>query len=62
MSLRLAGVPNLLTMHDGRVGVVDWELAQANSLPAVDVFFFLTYVAFSQRRAKKQAGIHGSLR
>ena len=44
-----------MTMKDGRVGVVDWELAQANSLPAVDVFFFLTYVAFSQRRAKKQA-------
>jgi aminoglycoside phosphotransferase (APT) family kinase protein len=49
-----ASDPNLLTMQDGRVGVVDWELAQANSLPAVDVFFFLTYVAFSQRRAKKQ--------
>ena len=47
--------PNLLTMEDGNVGVVDWELAQASSLPTLDVFFFLTYVAFSQRRAKKPA-------
>ena len=50
-----ASDPNLLSREDGTVGVVDWELALANSLPAVDVFFFLTYVAFSQRRAKKQA-------
>jgi thiamine kinase-like enzyme len=50
-----ASDPNLLTMKDGKVGVVDWELAQANSLPAVDIFFFLAYVAFSQRRAKKHA-------
>lgn len=48
-----ASDPNLLTLNDGSLGVVDWELAQANSLPAVDVFFFLAYVAFSQRRAKK---------
>lgn len=47
--------PNLLTLENGKVGMVDWELAQANSLPAVDVFFFLTYVAFSQRRAKRPA-------
>ena len=50
-----ASDPNLLRLQDGSVGLVDWELAQANSLPAVDIFFFLTYVAFSQRRAKKPA-------
>jgi hypothetical protein len=45
--------PNLLKLKNGDVGVVDWELAQANSLPLVDVIFFLTYVAFSRRNAKK---------
>jgi aminoglycoside phosphotransferase (APT) family kinase protein len=45
--------PNLLTLRDGSIGVVDWELAQPNSLPAGDLFFFLTYVAFSQRHATK---------
>ncbi len=44
--------PNLLRLKTGDVGVVDWELAQANSLPLVDVIFFLTYVAFSRRNAK----------
>ena len=47
--------PNLLTQSNGKIGVVDWELAQANSLPLVDLFFFLTYVAFSRRRATNAA-------
>ncbi len=40
--------PNILLDAEGRVGVVDWELADATGLPATDVFFFLTYVAFAR--------------
>jgi hypothetical protein len=47
--------PNLLTLKNGDAGVVDWELAQSNSLPLVDAIFFLTYVAFSRRRARRPA-------
>jgi aminoglycoside phosphotransferase (APT) family kinase protein len=45
------GHPNLIWMHDGRVGVVDWELAQLRGLPAHDLFFFLTYASFASGRA-----------
>jgi aminoglycoside phosphotransferase (APT) family kinase protein len=40
--------PNILLDAEGRVGVVDWEMADATGLPATDVFFFLTYVAFAR--------------
>lgn len=43
------GDPNLLLLKDGSVGVVDWELAQPNSLPSLDLFFFLNYVAVARR-------------
>jgi aminoglycoside phosphotransferase len=45
--------PNILLHRNDRLGVVDWELAEAQGLPAVDLFFFLTYVAFAQRHARK---------
>jgi aminoglycoside phosphotransferase (APT) family kinase protein len=44
--------PNLLIDENDRVGVVDWELANANGLPAADLFFFLAYVAFARARAR----------
>jgi aminoglycoside phosphotransferase len=44
--------PNLIRMADGRVGVVDWELAEVDGLPAADLCFFLGYVAATARRAR----------
>lgn len=43
--------PNILRLRDGRIGVVDWELAEPRGLPAQDVFFFLTYMAFALGKA-----------
>ncbi len=39
--------PNIFRLRDGRVGVVDWELAQPRGLPLCDLVFFLTYVAYA---------------
>lgn len=47
--------PNLLRLPDGRLGVVDWELAVLDGLPAQDLCFFLTYVAFSRERERTLA-------
>lgn len=46
------GPPNILFADGERPGVVDWELAAPEGLPAVDLFFFLTLVGFSERGAK----------
>lgn len=43
--------PNLIRLADGRVGVVDWELAEPRGLPAHDLCFFLAYAAFARGRA-----------
>ena len=40
--------PNILMDSSGNIGVVDWELADPTGLPATDVFFFLTYIAFAR--------------
>jgi aminoglycoside phosphotransferase len=47
--------PNVLHSEKSGVGVVDWELAEPQGLPALDFFFFLTYVAFARQRARKNA-------
>ncbi len=47
--------PNLLFSTEGQAHVVDWELAEPDGLPALDLFFFLTYIAFARRRAHKNA-------
>ncbi|RIK43638.1 MAG: hypothetical protein DCC55_05200 [Chloroflexi bacterium] len=44
--------PNLLLLENGKVGVVDWELAQPLGLPTYDLFFFLTYAAFAKEKAR----------
>lgn len=49
--------PNVMLQRNGKdsgleVGVVDWELAELKGLPACDLFFFLTYVAFARLRAR----------
>jgi len=47
--------PNILQDENGRAGVVDWELAEPQGLPAADLFFFLTYIAFARQNARKNA-------
>lgn len=49
------GAPNILRGTDGKIGVVDWELAEFPGIPAVDSFFFLNFVAFSRTRARSNA-------
>lgn len=44
--------PNLISLPDGRAGVIDWELAELRGFPASDLFFFLTYVAFARAKAQ----------
>ncbi|MCG8604774.1 phosphotransferase [bacterium] len=44
--------PNILMDNKKKVGVVDWELADPHGLPAVDLFFFLTYIAFAKHKAR----------
>jgi aminoglycoside phosphotransferase (APT) family kinase protein len=46
------GPPNILFADGERPGVVDWELALPEGLPAVDLFFFLTLVGFTESGAK----------
>ncbi len=45
--------PNILQADNGRIGVVDWELAEPQGLPASDLFFFLTFIAFARNDARK---------
>lgn len=47
--------PNILFSNEGLAQVVDWELAEPNGLPNLDLFFFLTYIAFARRGANKNA-------
>jgi aminoglycoside phosphotransferase (APT) family kinase protein len=37
--------PNLLRLRDGRLGVVDWEVADHEGLPLGDLLFFGDFVA-----------------
>jgi aminoglycoside phosphotransferase len=43
--------PNLLWLGDGRVGVIDWELAELRGMPLHDLSFFLVYAAVARTRA-----------
>ena len=43
--------PNLLLDDRGRLGVTDWEQSELRGLPAVDLFFFLAYVARAREGA-----------
>jgi aminoglycoside phosphotransferase len=45
--------PNVMRLKDGLIGVVDWELAELDGLPAADIFFFLSYVAFALGGARE---------
>ena len=48
--------PNLVLQAGGRLGVLDWELAEPRGLPACDLYFFLAYAAFAQARANRRGG------
>ena len=45
--------PNIIQLEDGRIGVVDWELAELEGVPTHDLFFFLTFIAFARSRADR---------
>ncbi len=42
--------PNLILLSSGRVGVVDWELAEEDGFPLHDLSFFLAFATFALRR------------
>ena len=44
--------PNLLMRPCGDLGVVDWESAEPHGLPAADLFFFLSYLAFARSKSE----------
>lgn len=46
--------PNLFLTPGGQLRVVDWEIARPRGLPALDLFFFLTYAAFASLKAAVQ--------
>ena len=47
--------PNVIFAKDHGICVVDWELADPHGLPAVDWFFFLSFVAFARQGARKDS-------
>lgn len=57
--------PNLIRLPTGRLGAVDWELAEMRGLPAGDFFLLLAYAAAARARARGPAAIassfHGAL-
>ena len=42
--------PNLILLPSGRIGVVDWELAEEDGFPLHDLSFFLAFATFALRR------------
>jgi len=44
--------PNVMWLNDNEPAVVDWELADPHGLPGIDLFMFLTYVAFSKHSTR----------
>jgi hypothetical protein len=47
--------PNLLRLRDGRLGVVDWEVADPEGLPLGDLLFFAAFVAFAASVGRRAA-------
>jgi aminoglycoside phosphotransferase (APT) family kinase protein len=44
--------PNIILTAPERIGAVDWENSNPRGLPAHDLIFFLSYVAFAKGRAR----------
>ncbi len=53
---------NLFVTGDGRLAVLDWESADPEGLPALDLIYFLTYLAFFHDRAMKSGNFLDSYR
>jgi aminoglycoside phosphotransferase (APT) family kinase protein len=53
--------PNLIRFPEGRLGAVDWELAEMPGLPAGDFFHFLAYAAAARARARGAQAIASAL-
>ena len=54
--------PNLVLLPASRgeqqvatLGMIDWELGEPFGFPAMDLFFFLTYIAFARRKARSSS-------
>jgi len=45
--------PNLILLPSGRVGVVDWELAEEDGFPLHDLSFFLAFATFALRGCQR---------
>jgi hypothetical protein len=54
--------PNVLLGAGGRIGTVDWELAELRGFPLHDLTFFLGYVAGARRRARTPAAHEAAVR
>ena len=53
---------NLLVTPGGELAVLDWESAEQNGLPALDLFYFLAYLAFFMDGAMKNRNFVESYR
>jgi hypothetical protein len=47
---------NLLVMPTGELGVLDWESAEVDGLPALDLLYYLAYASFNVDRAHDREG------
>jgi len=48
--------PNLFRLRSGKIGVIDWELAEMYGVPLADVWFFLTYAACATAKSRTKEG------
>jgi hypothetical protein len=53
---------NTLITLEGELAVLDWESAEPQGLPAMDLIYFLTYLTFSLDRAHRLGGWRHSYR
>jgi hypothetical protein len=53
---------NLLLTSAGELAVVDWESAELDGLPALDLVYFLTYLCFSLDSARRTGRYRESYR
>jgi aminoglycoside phosphotransferase (APT) family kinase protein len=53
---------NVLVTPAGGIAVLDWESAEVDGLPALDLLYYLAYAAFSADRARDREGRVASFR
>ena len=53
---------NILIAPDGRLAVLDWESAELQGVPALDLIYFLTYLTFALDNALNSKRIEASYR